>query len=99
MPKRQNGFTMFIASVAALLLSGYAIFSIVSSNIKISQYEQQMAELDAQTESIQDSNDQIRRYLEEGADLDEYIEDMARDRLGYAKPDERIYYVVPDSDS
>ena len=25
----------------------------------------------------------------------EYIETIARDKLGYAKPEERIYYIVP----
>ena len=46
---------------------------------------------------MQDSNAKISRYLEENADMDDYIEDMARDKLDYARPDERVYYVVPDS--
>ena len=29
--------------------------------------------------------------------MDEYIEDMARTKLDFAMPDERVYYVVPDS--
>ena len=59
--------------------------------------EQQYEDLVAQTSAVEDSNDEIRRYLDEDADMDEYIEDMARSKLDFAKPDERVYYVVPDS--
>lgn len=96
-PKKRSGFITVAAFAAGVLLAGYAVFSIVSSNIKINEYEQQYNELVAQTQAVQDSNDEIRRYLEEGADMDEYIEDMARNKLDYARPDERVYYVVPDS--
>lgn len=96
-PKRRTGFVTIAAFVAVLLVTGYAIFSIVSSNIQIAQYDEQYDELVAQTQAVQDSNDQISRYLEENADMDDYIEDMARDKLDYARPDERVYYVVPDS--
>lgn len=81
-----------------LLIVIYAVISMVSSNIKINEYEKQYEELAAQTAAVEDSNDEISRYLEEGADLDNYIEDMARDKLDYAKSDERVYYVVPDSE-
>ena len=97
MPKKRSGIITVAAFAAGVLLAGYAVFSIVSSNMKINEYEQQYNELLAQTEAVQDSNDEIRRYLEEGADMDKYIEDMARDKLDYARPDERVYYVVPDS--
>lgn len=97
MPKNRSGIITIAAFAAGVLLAGYAVFSIVSSNIKINEYEQQYNELLAQTEAVNDSNDEISRYLEEGADMDKYIEDMARNKLDYARPDERVYYVVPDS--
>ena len=97
MPKKRGGLIRIAAFAAGILLAGYAVFSIVSSNIKINEYEQQYNELVAQTQAVQDSNDEISRYLEEGADMDKYISDMARNKLDYARPDERVYYVVPDS--
>lgn len=96
-PKRHNGFIRLAAFAAGILLAAFVVFSIVSSNIKINEYERQYNELVAQTEAVKDSNDEIRRYLEEDADMDEYIENMARDKLDFARPDERVYYVVPDS--
>lgn len=97
MPKKRSGIITIAAFTAGILLAGYAVFSIVSSNMKINEYEQQYNDLVAQTEAVQDANAEISRYLEEGADMDKYIENMARDKLDYARPDERVYYVVPDS--
>ncbi len=96
-PKKRSGIITIAAFSAGVLLAGYVVFSIVSSNIKINEYEQQYNELVAQTEAVKDSNAEISGYLEEGADMDKYIEDMARDKLDFAHPNERVYYVVPDS--
>ena len=79
------------------MLAVFVVFSIVSSNIKINEYQQQYDDLVAQTAAVEDSNDELQRYLDEDADLDEYIENMARDKLDLARPDERVYYIVPDS--
>ena len=96
-PKKKHGFVKFAATAAGILLAVFVVVSLVRSQMSIQGYEQQYEELAAQTASVQDSNDEIRRYLDENADMDEYIEDMARNKLDYAMPDERVYYVVPDS--
>lgn len=96
-PKRRSGFVRVAAFSAFILLAVFVVVSIVSSNMKISDYQAQYEELVAQTSAVEDSNDEIRRYLDEDADMDEYIENMARDKLDYARPDERVYYIVPDS--
>lgn len=96
-PRKRRGFVHIAAFSAFILLAVFVVVSIVSSNMKINDYQKQYDELVAQTEAVQDSNDEISRYLEEDADLSEYIENMARDKLQYARPDERVYYIVPDS--
>lgn len=96
-PRRKRSFVGLLAFVSCVLGVVFFVVSMVSSNMKISQYQQQYDELVAQTSAVEDSNDEIRRYLDENADMDEYIEDMARNKLDFAKPDERVYYVVPDS--
>ena len=84
-----------LAFTAGIMVAVFVVVSIVSTNISISNYEQQYEDLVAQTSAVEDSNDEIRRYLDEDADMDEYIEDMARSKLDFAMPDERVYYVVP----
>ena len=96
-PRKRNGFVRLAAFAACIVLAVFVVVSVVSSNIRINEYEQEYNELVSETAAVQDSNDEIRRYLEEDADLDEYIENMARDKLDFARPDERVYYIVPAS--
>lgn len=99
MPKKRSGFVRIAAFSAVIIMGLFVVVSIVSSNMKISEYQKQLDELVAQTQAVEDSNAEISRYLEEDADLSEYIENAARDKLDYARSDERVYYVVPDSES
>ena len=96
-PRRKHSILKMLAFTAGIMVAVFVVVSIVSTNISISNYEQQYDDLVAQTSAVEDSNDEIRRYLDEDADMDEYIEDMARSKLDFAMPDERVYYVVPDS--
>ena len=88
-PRRRSGFVRVAAFSAFIIIGLFVVVSIVSSNMKINDYQKQYDDLVAQTE--------IRRYLDEDADMSEYIENMARDKLDFARPDERVYYIVPDS--
>ena len=83
-PRRKHSILKMLAFTAGIMVAVFVVVSIVS-------------DLVAQTSAVEDSNDEIRRYLDEDADMDEYIEDMARSKLDFAMPDERVYYVVPDS--
>lgn len=96
-PRRKHSILKMLAFTAGIMVAVFVVVSIVSTNISISNYEQQYEDLVAQTSAVEDSNDEIRRYLDEDADMDEYIKDMARSKLDFAMPDERVYYVVPDS--
>ena len=93
-PRRKHSILKMLAFTAGIMVAVFVVVSIVSTNISISNYEQQYEDLVAQTSAVEDSNDEIRRYLDEDADMDE---DMARSKLDFAMPDERVYYVVPDS--
>ena len=96
-PRKKHRVLRAVVFTACVMGVVYVVSSIITTNISIGNYKQQYDELVAQTSAVEDSNDEIRRYLDENADMDEYIEDMARSKLDFAKPDERVYYVVPDS--
>lgn len=96
--KKRRGPVYFLASIAALLFAGFAVFAIVRDQISIRENTQKYNELAAQTSEINERNEQITAYLEDEDKLNEYIENMARDKLDYANPDERIYYVIPAGD-
>ncbi len=93
--KKQRGPVHFLASIAILLFAGFAVFAVVRDQISIRENMQKYNELVAQTNEINENNEQITAYLEDEDKLKEYIENMARNKLDYANPDERIYYVIP----
>lgn len=92
---RHHGLISIIAGVACLIAVVYVIYSVVADSITIKEQTAEYNELVKQTEEVKERNAQINDYLNGGGNLDEYIENMARDKFDYANPDERIYYVVP----
>lgn len=94
----KHGFVRFLAIAAVLVTAVYVIVSIISNKIAIRDNMAKYNELVEQTNSINEENERISGYLENDSNLDEYIENIARERLDYANPDERIYYVVPSGE-
>ncbi|MBP1543544.1 MAG: septum formation initiator family protein [Oscillospiraceae bacterium] len=86
------------AYIAGIILIGFIVFSIISTNMKINESKAQYNELVTQTNNVLEENASIERYLGEDANMDQYIEDIARDKLDFATPDERVYYIVPSSE-
>ncbi len=95
---KPSGFIKIFVCIASTILFGFIVFSIVSSEIEINKNEELYNQLLQQTDAVQEENDSIERYLREGANMDEYIEEIARDKLNFANPDERVYYIVPSGE-
>lgn len=93
--KKRHGFIYFLAMAAILVFAGFAVLSVVRDQIAIRENTEKLNKLIAETKAIEENNEQIAAYLEDEDKLNEYIENMARDKLDYANADERIYYVVP----
>ncbi len=93
--KKRRGPIDLLAGIAIALFAGFAVFAIVRDQISIRENELKRNELIRQTNEINEKNAQINAYLEDDEKLKEYLEDIARNKLGYANADERIYYVIP----
>lgn len=93
--KKRHGFVYFLAMVAVLVFAGFAVFNVVKDQISIRENTQKLNQLTSETKAIEENNAQIAAYLENEDKLNEYIENMARDKLDYANAGERIFYVVP----
>ncbi len=93
--KKHHGFVYFLAMVAVLVFAGFAVFSVVKDQIVIRENTEKLNKLIAETKAIEENNEQIAAYLEDEDKLNEYIENMARDKLDYAYADERIYRIIP----
>lgn len=87
--KNRKPFTTF--AIACFL--AYFAFSIISQQVKISQLQKQSEEISAKITAEKQQNDEYVRLLSEG-DEAAYMERIAIERLGYAYPNERRFYIV-----
>lgn len=94
---KRHGIVHFLAVIALSVLAVYVVYSIVNDSIEIRENQKRYEQLKVMTEQVEEDNKQIQTYLEDDANLDKYIEDIARDKLDYANTNERIYYVIPAS--
>lgn len=90
---RQSALGRVLAPVGLVLVGGYLAMGLVVNQVQISAKRQELAAVQAQLAGQQQQNDELKRVLESGSDL-EIIERVARDSLGYAKPNERVFVDV-----
>ena len=78
-----------------MVIAVFVVYVLISDMMQIQKDTETYNNLVNQTNAVNEENAQITNYLENDANLKEYIEEIAREKLDYANPDERIYYVVP----
>ena len=89
----KTGVVRIITAIAVFGLIIYSVFSIISQQAQIAQLRKQSEELSAQITEAKQQNDEYIRLLSSD-DEAEYMERIAIERLGYAYPNERRFYVV-----
>ena len=95
--KAKSGkFNKVMLILAPLLITAlfFFVYKFNLIQVEISQKKEELAKLTAQVTEVENDNKMLGRYSEDSYKV-EYIETIARDKLGYAKPEERIYYIVP----
>ncbi|MDE7192745.1 MAG: septum formation initiator family protein [Oscillospiraceae bacterium] len=95
--RKKHGFVSILARIAVAIVSVAIVYIIINDQIQINEYNAQYEELLEKTNQTLEENAEISRYLDDDANLDEYIESIAREKLDFANPDERIYYIIPSS--
>ena len=73
-----------------LAFAVYAAFTLVSLQLQIHEKEKKMAMLQAAIDQQELENRQIQDVLD-SADDAEYIAEIAREKLGYVAPGERVF--------
>ena len=69
---------------------GYLAFVLISQQFDLASLQTQSGELDeqiAEQQRLQKENESIQQIV----GTDEYTEDVARERLGFMKPDEKVF--------
>ena len=97
MVKRNKHFMSRMFFWAAAVCAGtYLIVGIVVNQVSISSKQQALASVQQQLVQQQAENEELERVLTSGSE-EEIVERVARDRLGYARPDERVFVDVSGS--
>ena len=85
--------TQLLLRAGLVFAAGYLAVGLVLNQVDIAAKQQELQDLTDQVEQQREQNDELNRVLESGSDL-EIIERVARDKLGYAKPNERVFIDV-----
>ncbi|HIV88074.1 MAG TPA: septum formation initiator family protein [Candidatus Pygmaiobacter gallistercoris] len=83
-------FSAFLMRIGAAALIVYLAVTLIVSQVDIMVKRQQLDSLTADLSRQVEENTELQRLYSAG-ESEEYIERIARDRLGYVAPDERIY--------
>ncbi len=82
--------------IAILTVVVYIVFLLVQLQFEINIKRQELSRVTALCSEQIDKNKELNRLLIVGEDK-ENVERIARDKLGYAYPDERIFYDISGS--
>lgn len=88
--KLQKRHSTILMIVAAVVVCYFLILFFVMRSDLNSQ-EKYYAQLNTQLAEKKAENEELKKLVD-SSDLDEYVEKIARDELGYVFPDERVYY-------
>ena len=91
--KRAPLLPRFFLRAGLVLIGGYLVAGLVFNQVDIAAKQKELQDLENQLEQQRQQNDELERVLESGSDQ-EIIERVARDTLGYAKPNERVFIDV-----
>lgn len=91
--KRAPLLPRFFLRAGLVLIGGYLVAGLVFNQVDIAAKQKELQDLENQLEQQRQQNDELERVLESGSDQ-EIIERVARNKLGYAKPNERVFIDV-----
>jgi cell division protein FtsB len=93
--KQKSGKHKFliIKLLGLSVLGIYAVYMYIQININIKNESAKLNDTQIELKTISAENEQLEHYSS-GENLNEYMERIARDEMGYADPHERVYYVV-----
>lgn len=84
--KKVSGLAKTVAAVFAV----YAAFTMVSLQLQIGEKKQEQAQLQQQIELQKLRNAEVKALLE-SENSDDYVARIAREKLGYLSPGERVF--------
>ena len=88
--KRVKNFLMKVLVIAFII---YFIYTIISQKKMLSNYAQEKEQYNDQIETAKDEQEKLQN-MKDNINSNEYIEEIAREKLGMYYPNERVYIDV-----
>ncbi len=89
--KIKNRKHSIILGVLFCALVCYFVATLISLQTQVNAEKSTLKNLEATYQQQLKENDELKMIIENGDEAD-YIEKVAREQYGYAKPDERVYF-------
>jgi cell division protein FtsB len=89
--KKRKVKKSFLLRFAVFIFAVYMVWGLVNQQIKINEKRQQLSKINQQMQIQEIKNGEIKNALASSGNNSDYIEQKAREDLGYAKPGERVF--------
>ncbi len=83
----------FILTLGTILLVGYFMITIVGLQASLKESRAELEQKNAVLEQVESENDRLQAIVD-NEDKSGYIEQVAREKLGYVMPGEKVFYDV-----
>lgn len=91
-PKKKKIRKVHYLWILLAVMGFMVLFGKISSNyIKLAQLDKEIQNIQQQITDLDAESDEIRDILDD-KNHDEYFEKIAREKYGYCKPGEKVYY-------
>ncbi|RAK05125.1 cell division protein FtsB [Halanaerobium saccharolyticum] len=99
MPRQRKDFLLNPAVITiVIVIAVVAAFNFYQNMTKMSQLENQIEEIEAQIAKAEAENEKLKKQLA-NSDSNEYIEEVAREKLGLVKPGEKMFIPVEEEEN
>lgn len=88
--KKKKSMATITLKLAVAVLGVYLLVSFVNGQMQVASIQAQQETVQAEIDAKAAENEELSEILESGDD-NAYIERIARQKLGYAWPDEKVY--------
>lgn len=91
--KKRKQKRSFILTLALCLLVGYFIITIIGLQLEIREREEVKEQLDIEYQQILADNEYLQSIVD-NEDKGDYMEQIAREKLGFVMPNEKVFYDI-----
>lgn len=88
--KKKGGVGRFIVGIALAGAVIYLVAALVSGRMQMASMQADLDAIEKQTQQMEALNAELQELADSG-DVDAYIERVAREKLGYVRPGDRVF--------